>query len=145
VSRASRLNPKAEENLMKFRTSLIMAIVALSVLSFGISQTLASEMPVIGKAHVKKGTMLVMLVMMGPGMMPMTVEAFEDQTLYIIEKVPADDEQSGGYIADGEGFVHNCPTHGREVLSGLPTMVMLPNDFLNSENGKKNVTITLLK
>ena len=132
---------------MVSRTKLMVAIVALCVLSFAagvcINEALASGTKIIGKAKVKKGSVLMGLVMTPRGLLPIVVEAFEDQEIYIFDKIPATEGNRGGYSADGEGFVHNCPEHGREVMSGAPIMIVIPLE--QTEKADSGVTVLLFE
>ena len=85
----------------------------------------AMELPVIGKAAIKKGTELPIVVMTGPtDVIVGDVTAFEDQVVYLTAAVlPVEGEHRGGYTADGEGFVHDCKIHGREVM-GISILII---------------------
>lgn len=72
---------------------------------------------VIGEATIKKGTELLGAIFSENAVMrKFMFKAFEDQTLYITEKIDASEESPGGYLLDGTGFIHHCPTHGREPM-----------------------------
>jgi hypothetical protein len=135
---------------MTFRTKMMSIIVALCLLSFLGGALIANAQDtatkVIGKATIKKGTELGGAVMVGPGMSKgFLFVAFEDTTVYLIEKVApkeADAEgpaHNGGYLAESDGFPHTCPVHGREVMG--PGIIGIPNDQIKASNGA--ITITL--
>lgn len=82
--------------------------------------------PVIGKATIKKGTVLVGAAVNRNGTYGMfEYYAYEDQIVYIMKEVPAENREiAGGYILDGDGFITLCPVHGREEMAG--GVIMLP-------------------
>lgn len=109
--------------------SLTIAALALAGLVYEVNSTYAAEgtaTAVIGKATITKGTEIGGLVTLGPGEVTGFIfTAFEDQELYIIEKIePKAGVHNGGYILDASGFAHDCPHHGKEVIEdatiGLP-------------------------
>lgn len=97
------------------KTGLLVA-AALIILSLVLPyMSAAAETKVIGKLHLKTGAeVLVMIVSVDGALMPFSGKAFEDQTLYILERI--ENDKGKGYKADGAGFAHDCPTHGREVF-----------------------------
>jgi hypothetical protein len=111
-------------------------VILLCVLAVSVS---AMELPVIGKATIKKGTALPMILMVTPTRpVPGMAIAFEDQVVYITAKMEAEPGQHrGGYVIDGQGFSHDCPAHGKEVM-GM-AMIVLPIEEIESGN----VTIEL--
>ena len=115
---------------------LISMIILLCVLVGSVS---ATELPVIGKATIKKGAELPIIVMVTPTRpMPGMVKAFEDQVAYVLEKTEADPGvHRGGYILDGQGFVHDCPTHGRELM-GI-SVIILPIELV--EDGSVEIEL----
>lgn len=123
---------------MNKKLSLIIffTIVALTFSSLALA---VEEIPVIGKATIKKGTVLpvIMVTMMG-GRTVGIVKAFKGHELYILKKLPAKaGVHRGSYMLDGEGFAHDCPTHGEEVIG--PSIILLPIELV--ETGE--VTIEL--
>jgi len=56
--------------------------------------------------------------------------AFEDTTIYILEKIaPVAGSHNGGYMADSDGFPHNCPTHGLEPMG--PGIILIPQQLVD--------------
>jgi len=106
---------------MNFRTKLTSAVVVLCVLSFVASVCVfaAEGTKVLGKATITKGTTLPGMSMINDTQgLGFTFVAFEDQELYIIDKVAADPGiHKGGYILQADGFQHACPTHGLETIN----------------------------
>lgn len=108
---------------------VVSMIISLCVLVGSVS---AIGLPIIGKATIKKGTTLPIVVMVTPTQ-PVNgeVTAFEDQVVYINAKIDTKPGlHRGGYILDGEGFIHDCSTHGRERI-GL-SLIILPQSVVLS-------------
>jgi hypothetical protein len=115
------------------RKKLLFLGIAMCLASFiaGVAVSSAADSkPVIGKAFVKKGTELGGVVFMNVNGAWMPAEfifkAVKDQILYVTKKVPPlADTHNGGYILIGDGFAHDCPHHGEEIMEkatiGLPT------------------------
>lgn len=115
------------------RKKLLFLGIAMCVASFiaGVAVSSAADsQAVIGKAFVKKGTELGGVVFKNVNGAQISGEfvfkAVKDQTLYITKKVPPlDGVHNGGYILIGDGFAHDCPHHGEEIMEkatiGLPT------------------------
>jgi hypothetical protein len=130
------LGKKERRFIMK---KLISMITLLCVLSF-VGVGFAVELPIIGKATIKKGVMLPIVIQVTPAEIKVgSAAAFKDQTMYITHKMKADPDGShrGGYMLDGQGFMHDCPVHGKEIMG--PSMIVLPIEEV--ENG--NVTVEL--
>ena len=128
---------------MNKKASIKIAIVCLVIAALacpGLVFAADKGITVIGKATVKKGTVLSVLVSGRNSGAPLfgTAKAFEDQELYIVNKFSAKPGvHLGGYTLDGEGFAHDCPTHGEEVIG--PSIILLPIELV--ETGE--VTIEL--
>jgi hypothetical protein len=115
---------------MKTRLSLIVLLTIIALTFSSLALAVETGIPVIGKATINKGTVL-MIDMMSGGVG--TVKAIEDQELYILSKVPAKPgAHLGGYLLDGDGFAHNCPVHGKEVMG--PSIIILPAETINDGN-----------
>ena len=126
---------------MNKKLSFKIAIVCFVIVALACPGLVfaADEIKVIGKAAIKKGAVLEIIVMVSPTK-PMvgTVVAFEDQVLYVMDKIEPDaGSHRGGYMLDGQGFVHDCRTHGREVM-GL-SIIVLPIEVI--EAGKATVKL----
>lgn len=115
---------------MKTRLSLIVLLTIIALTFSSPALAARSGLPVLGKATIKKGTVL-MIEMLAGGVG--TVKAIEDQELYILSKVPAKPGvHLGGYLLDGEGFAHNCPAHGKETMPA--SIIVLPTEVINDGN-----------
>jgi len=117
---------------------LISMITLLCVLSF-VGTGFAIELPIIGKATIKKGVALPIIVMESATDVSVgEAVSFEDQVLYILNVMePLPGQHRGGYNLDAQGFMHDCPVHGKEIIG--PSIIALPIEEV--ENG--NVAIKL--
>lgn len=94
---------------------------------------------VIGKAHVTKGTELGGVLIFNQQAIPFVFCAAEDQDVYILEvSPPLEGVHRGGYVLEGEGFIHMCPEHGREIMPELST-IGLPIEMI--EQGIVSITL----
>jgi len=112
---------------MKTRLSLIVLLTIIALTFSGLALAVTG-IPVIGKATINKGTVLMIDMMNGSTGM---VKAIEDQELYILAKTPSKPGvHGGGYLLDGDGFAHDCPVHGKEVMG--PSIIILPAEDIDA-------------
>lgn len=108
---------------MKKLSIVMFLIITLALPSVCLA---ASSTQIIGVATVKKGTQLAIIAFLSRGPTVGSVIAFEDQKFYIKSKIKADEKKGhrGGYMLIGDGFVHDCPAHGKEVMGEC--LIILP-------------------
>jgi hypothetical protein len=111
---------------------LMLAIVLLCATSFVVVAAAQTSSTVLGKAEIKKGTRLGGVLLPGGNKaIPSTFIAYEDQVMYIIQILDAKPgKHNGGYMLSGDGFIHSCPIHGKEIMGNA--RMALSNDAVNS-------------
>lgn len=116
---------------MKYYFRIMLTLLFL--LSFNSALFAGNEMPVIGKAKVSAGAIVEVAFLVGDRAERYPATAFEDQELYIYKKVVRSDG-SVFYLAEGHGFVHDCPEHGREVLDvpGVAVLIIIHPHLVDS-------------
>ena len=98
---------------MKLHRWLFLTVLVVSML---VSSIALAQDAVIGKVYLKAGAEVFVLTPAGGGTyIPFSGTAFEDQEFYILELI--ENDKGKGYKVDGNGFVHNCPTHGKETFN----------------------------
>jgi len=128
--------------MRKLKSIIVVLCVLSLVATFYVTETecAAKSIKVIGKATIKKGTILPALLIIENRTAPVFGEmrSFEDQAVYIVEILPPNPGvHRGGYIADSEGFAHDCRTHGKEVMG--ESKIIIPTE----EVEKGNATIKI--
>lgn len=117
------MNKKLSSKLaLLFAVAMVISLLSLP----GWVYAGDSDMKVIGRAIISKGAILPAVIMLSlERYVRAEVKSFEDQVIYILDK--RDGPGLGGkgaYMLDGDGFAHDCPEHGRELIG--PGIIILP-------------------
>jgi len=114
-------------------------IVLLSIVMFALLLTSVNAADkVIGKVHIKKGTEVAVFIPVGnQGHMPFIGTAFKDQSFYILDKVADGDDFV--YKVDGQGFSHDCSTHGEEVFNIPNVFIVILESDIDGESVKVEI------
>lgn len=119
--------------MIRRRTSLVLAIVCFTVAALAIGGMIqianaAEPQKVIGKITIPVGTKIIGLALVNNRPIPFVVISFDDQDLYVLARVEATTDAAGnpveaGYIVSLDGFRHNCPEHGLEIIEDAITAI----------------------
>lgn len=124
---------------MKRKLSLIVLLTIVALTLSSLALAINHGLPVIGKATIKDGASFPIVEINKTGSTSLgVIVAAGDQDLYILNKfAPEAGKHRGGYLLDGEGFVHNCPVHGEEKMGA--SLIILPIEFV--EQGKATIQL----
>lgn len=104
--------------------NIVLAIVLVVVLGTVGLANAAETIKVIGECSITKtAQFLAYIAISDTEAKQGTVQAFEDQKVYILAK----DDNAREYAADLQGFVHYCRGHGREVINNKG-IIFIPYD-----------------
>jgi len=120
---------------------IIIATIIVCAISFTVGLPInegfsAEGIKVLGKATIKAGVQLNGVIMLSTSRFNSSritgfrFISFKDQTMYIIEKIETEGNVISGYILDGDGFSHACPTHGPEIMK--QSMIAVPQSIIDS-------------
>jgi len=116
------------------KTNIMSIILVLCILAFVSAPVSAESTAVFGKVTIAAGVILPGMVFTSNSPLSIRLNSFEEQTLYITEELKAEPGQhDGGFIADGNGFAHLCPHHGRELMPN-GTLVLVPKPMIDGVN-----------
>jgi len=109
-------------------------VLVLCILAFVSAPVSANSTQVFGKVTIAAGVILPGVLFTENGPTNLRLISFEEQTLYITEELKAEPgKHDGGFIADGNGFVHLCSQHGRELMPN-GTLILVPKPMIDGVN-----------
>ena len=110
----------------------VVALAVVLAISWGLVGLVSAGQTtkVIGECEITAGSSWLAFILLPDGRMgQVEVEAYEDQIVYILAK----DDAAKSYMGQMDGFIHNCPTHGREVLELIKGAILIPYDDANAK------------
>jgi len=113
------------------KTNLMSIVLVLCILAFVSAPVSADSTQVLGKVTIAAGVILSGMIFTSNSPLSIRLNSFEEQTLYITKEFMAEPGQhDGGFIADGSGFAHLCPQHGREPMPN-GTLILVPKAIVD--------------